>query len=263
MAGWLKLHRELMDHWVSDEPESLAVFIRLICEANFSDSRKQLNGRPVTIYRGQLVFSYDKFSGRSGVSVAKLRRIIKRLSDDNTISKQSFSKYSVISITNYDSYQGDDKQKASSQQADDRQLATLEEGNNSRREENPSSPPEGERAEAKPNMSCPHMELLDLWADVMYDKRQPNRTLWKPSRKEYKALAARWKELINRPRENGDGVLYSTKEEGIVFWRDVFEYLRKSEFLMREDNTWFDIGWVANATHFNNIVEGKYHGKGQ
>ena len=259
MAGWLKLHRELMDHWVSDEPESLAVFIRLICEANFTDARRQLNGRPVTIGRGQLVFSYDKFSGRSGVSVSKLRRIIKRLSDDNTINKQSFSKYSVISITNYESYQGDDKQNAGRTQADDKQTTTLEEGKNSKRED---TTPLADNASRRTAVNCPHQEILDKWQEVMPEKSQPIRSMWVSSRQDYKNLSTRWKEMLNRPKMDGNSVLYHDKESGIEWWASVFRYLRESEFLMKDENSWFDLGWLLKSSNFTKIIEGKYHKKG-
>ena len=108
--GWIKVHRALLDHWCATEPEALAVWVRLLCEANFESKKSMINGCLIYVERGQLVFGLDAFSKKSGVSVAKLRRIISMLESDGMISRQKTSKYSLISIACYDKYQEDDRQ---------------------------------------------------------------------------------------------------------------------------------------------------------
>ena len=123
-SGWIKLHRPLLEHWVSSEPELLAVWIRLLLEANHSQSKKLFNGSLITIERGQLVFGLDAFSVKSKVSVGKLRRYLKTLEQDGMISRQITSKFSVITIACYDNHQGDDKQVAGKVQACDKQITS-------------------------------------------------------------------------------------------------------------------------------------------
>jgi len=128
MAGWIKLQRDITEHWCASDPNFFAVWFRMVAEANFKDNKTILNGSPVHVKRGQLIFGLNAFSNRSGVSVSKLRRIIRILSDECMIDRQIFNKYSIISITNYDKHQSVDKQKAGKRQADDRQTTTLKEG---------------------------------------------------------------------------------------------------------------------------------------
>lgn len=133
--GWIKVHRALLDHWCATEPEALAVWVRLLCEANFESKRSMINGCLIEVERGQLVFGLDAFSKKSGVSVAKLRRIISMLESDGMISRQKTSKYSLISIACYDKYQEDDRQITGKSQAKDNQIAAPKEVKNLRSEE--------------------------------------------------------------------------------------------------------------------------------
>ena len=133
--GWIKVHRALLDHWCATEPEALAVWVRLLCEANFESKKSMINGCLIDVERGQLVFGLDAFSKKSGVSVSKLRRIISMLESDGMISRQKTSKYSLISISCYDNYQEDDRQIAGKSQAKDNQIAAPKEVKNLRSEE--------------------------------------------------------------------------------------------------------------------------------
>jgi len=127
MTGWIKLHRAAIDHWCASEPEFLAVWIRLLCEANHKAVKTIMNGAPVNIDRGQLVYGRKVFSERSGVSISKLRRIIRVLTDEGMIDQLKTNKYSVITILNYDLYQGVDQPKTSRSPADRQQMTTSKE----------------------------------------------------------------------------------------------------------------------------------------
>lgn len=133
--GWIKIHRALLDHWCATEPEALAVWVRLLCEANFEDKKSLINGCLVEVKRGQLVFGLDAFSAKSGVSVMKLRRVISMLESDGMINRQKTSKYSLISIVCYDKYQEDNRQKSGIEQAKDNQITAPKEVKNSISEE--------------------------------------------------------------------------------------------------------------------------------
>lgn len=122
--GWLKLHRSLLTHWVASEPESLAVWIRLLGEANHKPSKKRFNGSLIDVDRGQTIFGLNAFSDKSGITKAKLRRILNELESDGMISRQITNKYSLITITCFDKYQVDDTQTASKPQANRKQKAS-------------------------------------------------------------------------------------------------------------------------------------------
>ncbi len=133
--GWIKIHRALLDHWCATEPEALAVWVRLLCEANFEDKKANVYGQLVEVKRGQLVFGLDAFSARSGVSVKKLRRIMDMLIRDGMVGRQVMSKFSIITIACYDKYQDLGRQEAGKGQPEGKQGAAPKEVNNSISEE--------------------------------------------------------------------------------------------------------------------------------
>ena len=107
--------------------------------------------------------------------------------------------------------------------------------------------------------SCPHGDLLDLWAEIMPDKRQPIRSMWSKGARS-KNLAARWKQGFSIKHEQTGEPLYTDTESGIAWWGKFFAFLRKSEFLMRDDSRFFGLDWIAKAENFEKIMELKYHG---
>ena len=128
MAGWIKIQRDLVGHWCSSDPYFLAVWVRLLAEANFKDEKKFINGVLIEVKRGHLIYGREAFSARSKVSVSKLRRIMKLLEEDGMISQQKTNKYTIVSITKYKDYQVNDQQKTIKPPTGDQQTTTLEEG---------------------------------------------------------------------------------------------------------------------------------------
>ena len=124
LNGWVKAHRQMLDHWVSQEPEMFACWMRLLLEANHSETKRMFNGTLTTVKRGQLVFGLEAFSHKSGISVKKLRRYLDLLEKEGMIGRQKTSKYSLISIVNYSEYQPEGSQKASEWQAEGKQKAS-------------------------------------------------------------------------------------------------------------------------------------------
>jgi len=135
MAGWIKLHRAIQDHWIFEDPEFFKAWMTMLLNANHSDKTKMFNGALITVKRGQFVFGLEAFSATSKISISKLRRLIKLLENNQMIDRQKTNKFSIISITNYDDYQDSDSQTAGKEtgkpQANDRQsnkpATTLEE----------------------------------------------------------------------------------------------------------------------------------------
>ena len=122
--GFITLERTILKHWCASDPNFLAVWVRLLGDANWQTKKSLINSTVVEVKRGQLIFGLNAFSEKSGVSVMKLRRIIKVLEDENMINRQKTNKYSIISIVKYDYYQSVNKPITSKQQADNIQTTT-------------------------------------------------------------------------------------------------------------------------------------------
>jgi hypothetical protein len=163
--GWIKVHRALLDHWCATEPEALAVWVRMLCEANFEDKKANIYGQLVDVRRGQLVYGRKEFSKRSGVAEMKLRRIVSMLESDGMIIQQKKSKFTLISIACYDDYQDANQQTTSKQPANNQQVTTPKEVKNLRSKETDITSPDGDQKQQSKKavfrmMAEKYMELI-------------------------------------------------------------------------------------------------------
>lgn len=124
LNGWIKVHRQLLEHWVSQEPELFAFWMRLLLEANHAEVRRMFNGSLITIERGQVVFGLEAFEAKSGISKKKLRRYLDLLQKEGMIGRQVTNKCSIISISNYNDYQEEGRQEAGKGQAEGKPRAS-------------------------------------------------------------------------------------------------------------------------------------------
>lgn len=145
LGGWLKLHRSLADHPVASDPSSLAVWMHLLMQANHAETKRQINGRIVTLAPGQLIASRKSLAARTGVQESKVERILKMLEREQQIEQHGTSKYRVISILNWGSYQTseqqDEQQVNSKRTADEQQVNTPEEALQAEEGKEPKKPP--------------------------------------------------------------------------------------------------------------------------
>ena len=139
--GWIKLHRKFMTwEWYADD-HMVRLFVHLLLEANHKPQR----WRGILIERGQLVTGRFKLSENTGISEQSIRTCLNRLKSTSEITIKSTSKYSIITICNYNKYnlatteinqqinQQSNQQLTSNQPATNQQLTT---SNNNKKEEN-------------------------------------------------------------------------------------------------------------------------------
>lgn len=105
-GGWVKSYRKLKeDGWFKDL--AFAGFWHwLIQSAAFKECTSFEAGREIALNPGQLVFSYKKATTETSISVQTARTYIERLKINKRINIQTTNKYSIITIINWDTYQG-------------------------------------------------------------------------------------------------------------------------------------------------------------
>ncbi len=115
MCGWIKIYRDLLKWGWIESPKHLAVFIHLLLKANHEEKvwMKQV------VKKGQLITGTHKLAAEVGISRQSLRTILSDLKSTNEITIKSTTKYSIISITNWEKYQKKDSDfKKINQQTD-------------------------------------------------------------------------------------------------------------------------------------------------
>ncbi len=129
--GFIKIHRNIRDWGWYDDANTLAVWIHLLIDANYEE--KVWHGETVGI--GSLITSTARLSDQTGLSAKQIRTCLERLSEEGKIITKGASKWTKITICNYESYMldGEDagqtngEQMASKGQADGEQMATPKE----------------------------------------------------------------------------------------------------------------------------------------
>lgn len=122
-SGFIKLHRKLIKWGWYHDANTFRVFIHLLLTVNFEPG--VFEGR--TIQRGQRVTSIAKLSQELNISVRSVRTALNHLKSTNELTIESTSKYSIITIKNYDFYQQatsaltNDRQTSDKQVTNDRQ----------------------------------------------------------------------------------------------------------------------------------------------
>lgn len=81
-------------------------------------NHKDKNWRGITVKRGQLVTGLHSLSKATGLSIQQIRTCFTRLKSTNEITIKSTNKYSVITLTNYSSYQDKPENQQAEQQAE-------------------------------------------------------------------------------------------------------------------------------------------------
>lgn len=168
--GWIKVHRKMLDHWVSQEPELFAFWMRLLLEANHSDTKRMFNGSLIEIRRGQTLFGLEAFEAKSGISKKKLRRYLDMLESEGMLGRQKTNKYSLISITNYNSYQVEGSQEAGKGQAEGKprasqgqHLENVKNGENGKKTDIPPKSPKGDDVNYDSWPCLPEPQTLKDW----------------------------------------------------------------------------------------------------
>ena len=112
---------------------------------------------------------------------------------------------------------------------------------------------------AKPKVpDCPHLEVLQLWAEVLPAMPQHNPDMWRGTRADH--LRARW-------RETAAAKKWQDQDKGLAYFRKLFAYVGTSQFLTGQARSTdpskrpftIELEWLVNPSNWAKVHEGKYH----
>jgi len=102
--GWIKLHRGFTKFEWYQDANTMRVFLHLLITANHKKAKWQGN----TIGRGQLITSHANLAKDLGLTIQKVRTSLSKLENSENVTVKSTSKFTMISICNYDTYQSEE-----------------------------------------------------------------------------------------------------------------------------------------------------------
>ena len=168
-GGYVKAYRKMMEwKWWSDS-DTVKVFLYILFRANLKDGA--FNGE--VIPRGSFVTSRKTIAHDCYISEQTTRTILNRLKSTNEITMSTTSKYTVITVVNYEEYQGtnqvSNQQLTNNQPTTNQQLTTEEEYK--RMEEEKEDNIEKPEASKKNNHALTDGEVDELISERVFSER--------------------------------------------------------------------------------------------
>ena len=107
--GWVRLHRKIRECsvWDNDSPFDMrSAWMDLVMMVNYEDTKTIFDGKVVTLKAGQRITSVRKLSERWHWGKDRTKRFLDLLETENMIIKESNNRRTLLTIVNYEKYQG-------------------------------------------------------------------------------------------------------------------------------------------------------------
>lgn len=241
MAGYIKIHRKLLDWGWYSVPCVKDVFIHLLIIANYDKSEY----RGITIERGQAVFGLDSLSQSLGYSIKQIRTAIDKLKKTGEITVWTNRQFSVATIKNYSEYQDgneldniiDEGRSKGAQRADKGQTKgkrRADEGHSKGTQRAVSKEIKKER-----NKEI-YTYVLDSFNKICHD-------------------LPKIKTLNETRKRRIDKAVEIVKADGHGTFDELFTKIQASDFLTGKVKDWrADFDWIMKPENLQKILEGVY-----
>lgn len=252
---YIKLNRKIIGwEWFTDS-NTAHLFVYCLLKANWKDGKFQ--GKDIK--RGSFVTSLEKMKVECGLSIQQVRTALNKLQSTGEITNNSYTKYRVITVNNYELYQNtnkqdnrqDNKQVSNNQQTNNKQITTIEEVKNIRTKElkkkdliNNSNELFNCPSESQPDEKTgAYDDLLKLWNSLDQYGIKPIR-----------AITSQRLRLL-KPR---------IRQYGRESFAECVEQIKQSDFLQGKHTgkPWtvtFD--WMILPSNYPKVLEGNYRNK--
>ena len=234
MEGYIKLYRKLIESPVFENEKLLKIWVWCLCRANHVETDAIVGLQKIHLKKGQFIFGLLKASKELSIPKTTLYRNMKALETYQMISIKPENKYSVITIENWDKYQGvtgeTEKQTENKRKTNGKQTETDKNVKNVKNDKNIYS-------------SEKLQEIVNLYNRICVSL--PRCTMLSDRRK--KALSARLH----------DGFQLEDFEK-------LFKIAENTDFLSGRKTQWkANFDWLVNENNMLKVLEGNYNDEKQ
>lgn len=225
MSGWVKLHRQVLDSSLWQNPNAFLVFTYLLLRAAHAPKKFPFNGKDLDLQAGELISSHDSIRiGMAGsLSIKQIRVALNYLKETGRVAVKTTNKFSVITIVNWDLYQAEGRQegepRANEGQAKGKPRATNKNDKELKNEKNekninPLTPFQGDPVWPQSIDTPETRQEWDRWLTYKHAKRSVYKTL-----DSHEAALRRCAKVFQTPERMIAAIEYSISQG----WSGIYE----------------------------------------
>lgn len=134
--GWVKLHRQMLESSFHNKPSYVSLWVTLLLMANHKTTKFMWNGEETEVKSGQIITGRKALSEQTGIAESTVEDILKVLKRQHQIQQQTTTKYRLITILNWDTYQATDNTSNNKATTKQQQTDTYKNDNKEKNDKN-------------------------------------------------------------------------------------------------------------------------------
>jgi hypothetical protein len=193
-SGYVKIYRSLWEKGYANKSDYVSLWVYLISHSNYCEKEVFINRQIITLKPGQFITGRSKLSKDTGVSETTIERVLKCFENEHQIGQQTFSKFRIITILNWDKYQVSGQENG--QQTDSKRTANGQQTDTTKKDKKDK------------NISITDISFFEslkstyTWVD--YDAEMKKIDFWianHPGRRKTRRFVMNWFNKIEKPLE--------------------------------------------------------------
>jgi hypothetical protein len=136
MSGWIKLNREINNHWVFQNSDYFKWWVDILLEVNYAPAKVVIKGKIYECDRGEKLYSLDTWAIRWKTNKSKVRRYFDLLQKENMIELKNETQTTRLKVCKYEDYQETEKESETQtkrkRNANETHLTPIKESNNNK-----------------------------------------------------------------------------------------------------------------------------------
>jgi hypothetical protein len=138
MSGWIKLNREINNHWVFQNSDYFKWWIDILLEVNYTPAKVVIKGKVYECGRGEKLYSLDTWAMRWKTNKSKVRRYFDLLQKENMIELKNETQTTRLKVCKYEDYQETENESETQvkrkRNANETQTTPIKESNNNNKD---------------------------------------------------------------------------------------------------------------------------------
>lgn len=138
MSGWIKLNREINNHWVFQNSDYFKWWIDILLEVNYAPAKVVIKGNVYECGRGEKLYSLDTWAMRWKTNKSKVRRYFDLLQKENMIELKNETQTTRLKVCKYEDYQETENESETQMKhkrnANETQTTPIKESNNNNKD---------------------------------------------------------------------------------------------------------------------------------